>query len=217
MLGLQHVASEDEVLTEKQRLAAEWQRHQLVPATPTPAMRYYGDRFLAVRTRRRRFRDSLREAVSGVLSRFSPNPFWGGNQNPFSQQTPPDPPQRDADGKLPRPASLPEGLAALAARWSARAAQPNSSTDSSPISPSMKSSDPRSPRSPRSPSPEPSPDASPVMLTRKTVSAAAIYTLGRKTASCNTIASDTTAASAETSLDCFEDLRWLNRLPPDWD
>jgi len=52
------------------------------------------------------------------------------------------------------------------------------------------------------------------------MSTIAIYTLGRKTiqtASCNTIASDTTTASADTSLDCFEDLRWLNRLPPDWD
>jgi len=230
MLGLQHVASEDEVLTEKQRLAAEWQRHQLVPATPTPAMRYYGDRFLAVRTRRRRFRDSVREAVSGVLgtiaTRFSPPVTWNASANPFSNANPVDPPQRGENGGLQRPASLPEGLAALAALWSARAAQPSvPSTDSSPISPSMKCGDPRSPKEPRSTSQSPSPAPSPVMLKRKTMSTTAIDALGRKTiqtASCNTIASDTTTASlnpdgADTSLDCFEDLRWLNRLPPDWD
>merc|ERR1712118_365741 len=104
---------------------------------------------------------------------------------------------------------------------SARAAQPSvPSTDSSQISPSMKCGDPRSPKEQRSPSQSPSPAPSPVMLERKTMSTIAIYTLGRKTiqtASCNTIASDTTTASADTSLDCFEDLRWLNRLPPDWD
>jgi hypothetical protein len=60
------------VQQEKHRLAAEWQRHQLVPPTPSPAMRF-NHRF---EEERRGFRVSLREsrqklhdAVSGVLNK----------------------------------------------------------------------------------------------------------------------------------------------------
>jgi hypothetical protein len=64
-LGLKRVASDAEVMVEKQRLAAEWQRHQLVPMTPTPAMRYHGRGFQG----RRRLRDSVRDAVSGMFGK----------------------------------------------------------------------------------------------------------------------------------------------------
>jgi hypothetical protein len=64
MLGLNHVASDDEVQLEKQRLASEWQRHQLVPPTPTP--KNWPKGFHEERVRKR---DTLRHAVAGVLGK----------------------------------------------------------------------------------------------------------------------------------------------------
>jgi hypothetical protein len=92
MLGLKRIASADEVIMEKHRLASEWQRHQLVPPTPTPTMRLHPGF-----QERRRLRDSLRSAVSDVLGRVvatiqplrsrsstpSPMPF---HPSPFHQQ-----------------------------------------------------------------------------------------------------------------------------------
>jgi hypothetical protein len=72
--GLQRAVPNDEVdeltpmsfgravVTEKQRLAAEWQRHQLEPPTPSPSMCLH-QRF----EERRGFGTTLRDAVSGVL------------------------------------------------------------------------------------------------------------------------------------------------------
>jgi hypothetical protein len=81
MLGLKRVASDDEVVMAAQRLAATWQRHQLVPPTPTPAMRYHAHRSFKARRRRR---DIFREAVSGVVGKVVSHMQSRGRASPRS-------------------------------------------------------------------------------------------------------------------------------------
>jgi hypothetical protein len=88
MLGMKRIASADEVIMETHRLASEWQRHQLVPPTPTPTMRLHPGF-----QERRRLRDSLRSAMSDVIEKVvakiqplgsrssTPSPF---HMHPFS-------------------------------------------------------------------------------------------------------------------------------------
>merc|ERR1719261_1960707 len=92
MLGLKRVESDLEVFSgveramvvmEKQRLASEWQRHQLVPPTPTPKMNEEGRPLKA----RRRLRDHVRDAFSGMLDKVASAPDVAGLLGKVSRRT----------------------------------------------------------------------------------------------------------------------------------